>query len=294
MAGFHSVTPAVERHDPRVPGSLELRAPVDSEVRMLSPRIPRAALLGTDRLRRSGVLPAAPFLVALLLAIPTALTAQEPGNIFGVVYDARTGETLTGVQVVSVEHERSAISDEAGTFSLVGLAPRATLLRFQFDGYVSEVEELEVEEASTYLYEVYLNPLAAILEELTVSARQRASPTRNRAGGESRFRLTERELQEMTGSLSDLLQSRVAGLALSKSGEVGGRASQVQIRGRSSLSLSTAPLIILDGIRLEGTSMRVLDEILVSDVRSLEVLRGPAAHGYGLGSANGVIVIHRR
>ncbi|MFS8616827.1 MAG: TonB-dependent receptor plug domain-containing protein, partial [Solitalea sp.] len=55
---------------------------------------------------------------------------------------------------------------------------------------------------------------------------------------------------------------------------------------------NTDPLIVVDGVR--SMDARILDMINPYDVASIEVLKGPNAAIYGLGAANGVIVINTK
>ena len=96
-------------------------------------------------------------------------------------------------------------------------------------------------------------------------------------------------------NLAEMLQARVPGLHISRSGEGGMRWF---MRGPSSIAESS-PMVLVDGIRvnaasstlpLTGTRPPVLDDIDLEDVERIEVLSGPAtASRYGAGSANGVI-----
>ena len=98
-------------------------------------------------------------------------------------------------------------------------------------------------------------------------------------------------------NLAELLQARVPGLHISRTGEGGMRWF---MRGPSSTAESS-PMVLVDGIRvnaasstlaLTGTRPPVLDDIDLEDVERVEVLSGPStASRYGAGAANGVIRI---
>ena len=60
----------------------------------------------------------------------------------------------------------------------------------------------------------------------------------------------------------------------------------IRIAGASSFMLSTEPLFVVDGMIIES-----VDGIAPSTVKTIEVLKGPAASIYGARGANGVIVI---
>jgi TonB-dependent SusC/RagA subfamily outer membrane receptor len=62
--------------------------------------------------------------------------------------------------------------------------------------------------------------------------------------------------------------------------------NSVTVRGVATMG-SSAPLYVVDGITVSSVS-----QINPSIVKSIEVLKGPAASVYGLQGANGVILIH--
>jgi TonB-dependent SusC/RagA subfamily outer membrane receptor len=81
-----------------------------------------------------------------------------------------------------------------------------------------------------------------------------------------------------------LLQGRVAGVQVSGTSPN----LQVQIRGPSSIMGSSSPLFLLDGIPVDA---QTIGSIPVSDVETLEVLKGPSAAIYGSRAAGGVIAV---
>jgi TonB-dependent SusC/RagA subfamily outer membrane receptor len=60
----------------------------------------------------------------------------------------------------------------------------------------------------------------------------------------------------------------------------------ILIRGRTSITGSSEPLIVVDGVITSN-----VEDIIPSSVRSLKVLKGQAAAIYGMRGANGVIEI---
>ena len=90
-------------------------------------------------------------------------------------------------------------------------------------------------------------------------------------------------------SLLDLLQGRVPGLNISQSSGIGG--TTTNIRGQSSLS-STEPLVVLDGMPMNGSLGDIDSMVNVYDVKTIEVLK--SASEWGVRGANGVILINTR
>lgn len=106
-------------------------------------------------------------------------------------------------------------------------------------------------------------------------------------------------------SVDDALKGGVAGLMVSSTSGQPGAASKMLIRGASSLSGSTSPLIVVDGFPLNdvttstGLGMSNLDSqmsglslINTEDISSIEVLKDASSTAiYGNRGANGVILI---
>jgi TonB-dependent SusC/RagA subfamily outer membrane receptor len=63
--------------------------------------------------------------------------------------------------------------------------------------------------------------------------------------------------------------------------------NSIKIQGAASLTLSTEPLFVVDGVTVNS-----IDNILPYQVKSIQVLKGSSASIYGSRGANGVIVIN--
>ena len=88
-------------------------------------------------------------------------------------------------------------------------------------------------------------------------------------------------------TLSSALQGVAAGVNVGGAGTAGSE-PDLSIRGKTSLSATDAPLIVLDGIIYNGQ----ISDINVNDVESIDILKdASAAAVYGSRSANGVIII---
>ncbi|HEY9425903.1 MAG TPA: TonB-dependent receptor plug domain-containing protein [Gemmatimonadaceae bacterium] len=113
-------------------------------------------------------------------------------------------------------------------------------------------------------------------------------------------------------TMSDLLQARVPGLSVQRTSGASGSVSRVRLRGTRSSLTSSAPLVIVDGLRVSVTGpawatfsvpgpdpgdewASRLDDLDPEDVERVEVLGGPAAAArFGSGAAAGAIVITTR
>jgi TonB-linked SusC/RagA family outer membrane protein len=92
-------------------------------------------------------------------------------------------------------------------------------------------------------------------------------------------------------SFENLLQGRAAGVDVVADSYRPGAGSTVRIRGARSLVAGNDPLIVMDGIPIEGNLM----DINPSDIESIEILKDASATAiYGSRGSNGVILITTR
>ena len=94
-------------------------------------------------------------------------------------------------------------------------------------------------------------------------------------------------------SVLNSLQGTAPGLSInSASGSPGSGKIDVKIRGLSSISSSTDPLYVIDGVATSGTQFRNLNS---EDIESISVLKDAQATSiYGNRGANGVVVINTK
>jgi len=95
--------------------------------------------------------------------------------------------------------------------------------------------------------------------------------------------------RQPTVPLEQLIAGRVAGVRVTRA--AGGGIS-VQIRGRSSFTLSNEPLFVVDGVPISPGPNGTLSWLNPHDIASIEVLKDAASTAmYGVRGGNGVIVI---
>lgn len=104
--------------------------------------------------------------------------------------------------------------------------------------------------------------------------------------------ISEERLKEVPAiSAASALQGKVSGLTIVQANGSPGSAASIRLRGATTLYGSQAPLIIVDGVMLEGT----LADINVNDIQTMEVVKGAAASAlYGSRAGNGVISIQTK
>lgn len=93
--------------------------------------------------------------------------------------------------------------------------------------------------------------------------------------------------KEQRQTIQDMLRSGVAGLAVGMETDAKGNTSMM-IRGKSTISASTSPLLVLDGVIYPGQ----MTDINPNDVERIDVLKdASSAAVYGAQAANGVVLI---
>jgi hypothetical protein len=227
--------------------------------------------------------------LAALLSSST-VGAQQSGALQGWVYDERGQLPLQGVDVLLEKSGERTSTDREGRFYLEAVPAGRIDVRLTLDGYVSQVESVEITALEVTLIQFRLQPVAAVLDEILV----RLGGSR-RAPGHAEGEAPARAEGSLTAA--DLLIQRIPGLSARRTNGAVGDGLRVSLRGANSITLSDQPAVYLDGVRIDvgGTlDMRVLDQIPAADVQRIRVLRGPAAAARYPLSATGVILVETR
>ena len=215
-----------------------------------------------------------------MASLLTALAYGQNITVTGKVSDSSTGD---GVPFASVQLKGTmigSVADADGNYSIS--APSNGTLIFSSVGYTNE----EVAVSGRRSINVALSPDAESLEETIVvdyGVQKKSSFTG------SATQLSGEKLSKMqTSNIAKSLEGAVAGLMTASSSGTPGSGASFQIRGFGSVSASTAPLIVVDGVPYEGS----LNSIPAQDMESITVLKDAAANSmYGARGSNGVIII---
>ena len=214
----------------------------------------------------------------LMLAFVTVAKAQTESGlrvITGLVLETN-GEPIPGATIYAPQAAKGAISEVDGSFRIEVPVGEKTL-SVSYVGMSTVVLSLKPDKS---YYKVTLYEDVAKLDEVVVTGYQTIS--KERATGSFAIMGKDDISKKLDTSLLKRLEGGVAGLQSRGGGEL-------QIRGITSLLGNTKPLIVVDGMPLEGD----LSSINPSMIERVTVLKDAAAASiYGARAANGVIVIN--
>lgn len=199
-------------------------------------------------------------------------------SISGQITD-QAGEPLPGATVQEKGTTNGTITDIEGNYSL-SLPEDATLV-VSFVGFSSQ--EFAVNGMS--VIDVSLSEDVASLEEVIVVGYGTAKKS-DLTGAVNRLDATQMEKQGTT-NLLELLNGTVAGFNSTQGANAAGGGS-LEIRGANSLTASTEPLVVLDGVIFNGD----IANINPTDIETIDILKdASAAAVFGSRAASGVIII---
>ncbi|ANH82881.1 SusC/RagA family TonB-linked outer membrane protein [Niabella ginsenosidivorans] len=216
---------------------------------------------------------------ALMVWLPASGYAQTKVKVKGVV-TSTSGEPLGGVSVTIKDAKGGTVTDSTGAFSIT--VEKGKILQFDHIGYLPFARGIT--EAGTV--KVTLTQKMNNLDEVVVigyGTQSRSAIT----GAVSK--LVNKNLDEIpTSRLDNALIGKIAGVTIQNVTSEVGADPVVRIRGFSSISANSSPLVVVDGYPVpDGLSF-----VNPQDVASVEVLKDAAAAAiYGSRAANGVIII---
>ena len=224
----------------------------------------------------------------VIIISPKLVSPQKVGEklvVTGLVKD-KGGMPLPGVTILLKGTQLGGVTDADGNFRLTLPGNTEHVLIFSFVGM--KTREIKVNDAKPLT--VVMEEDAKEMDEVVVVA-YGTQLKRNVTG--SIASVDDFKPQEsQVGNVMTGLQGRVSGLWVRKlSGDAGANPEFV-IRGHQSSNLSVQPLIVIDGMIVDGTSNFNLNNIAPQDIESIEVLKDAASSAmYGSRGAMGVILI---
>ena len=220
------------------------------------------------------------FGTSALASSPGSEGVQQSVTVKGTVVDSNN-DPLVGVSVFVVGASSGAVTDIDGHFS-ISMPANKTTLKFSYVGFSTQTVSVKNKKN----IRVVLHEDLQQLDEVVVvgyGVQQKSHLT----GGITK--VNTEGIEDMPVSrLDQALMGKAAGVQiLNLTSEVGAE-PDIMVRGTSSFSASSAPLVVVDGFPMDDG----IDAINPSDVRSIEILKDAASAAiYGSRAANGVIMI---
>jgi len=199
-------------------------------------------------------------------------------TVTGTVTDT-DGESIPGVTVFVPGTTTGTATDLMGKYSIT--VPEEATLSFSYIGYVTQ----SIVVGNRTVLDVVLEEDVTSMDEVVVIGYGTAKKS-DLTGSVARISMKDKSRQANVNLFQALIGAS-AGVNLEGRG---GAASEpeISIRGKTSLSASDGPLIVLDGVIYNGS----ISNINVNDVETIDILKdASAAAVYGSRSANGVLLI---
>ncbi len=218
--------------------------------------------------------------VLSLFVFTAGMAYAQQLTVKGNVTDAQTGEAIPGLTVVVKGTGTGTITDIDGNYSLSNVPSDATLL-FSFVG----MKPQEILVAGKTTIDVKMETEAIGLEEVVAIGYGTAK--RKDITGSVASVKGEELTKIPVANVAQAMQGRLAGVnVISQDGRPGASMS-VRIRGGNSITQSSEPLYVVDGIQVSN-----INDIPADNIESIDVLKDAASTAiYGARGANGVILV---
>jgi len=243
-------------------------------------------------------------LSVLSAVLVTAPLGAQRGTIVGHVTDKSSGAPVPAAEIVIAGTTRGAVAGSDGRYQILSLAAGTAVVRVLRIGFESQVRTVTVTADVTDTVDFALTPSVVTLDQVVVSAsgeQQRQRETGNAVSTIS----PDSVAQPAVADFSDLLNSRAPGVSIVQQSGTTGGSSKIRIRGANSVSLSNDPLLVIDGNRVDNSTMSAssnlftggqapsrFDDLNPDEIEDVQILKGPAASAlYGTAGSNGVILV---
>jgi TonB-linked SusC/RagA family outer membrane protein len=243
-----------------------------------------------------------PRLLAALVAVcaPALASAQQGGIITGRVTAATGGAPLVESRVFVVGTNIVASTNQEGRYTL-RVSPGSHDIRVIRVGYTEQKRNVTVASGGTTTLDFALNTSVVKLSEVVTTATGETTRRVELGNAVTTLGNIAQKVEEApVKNLADLMAGKAPGVQV-LSGNMTGSAPVVRIRGIKSLSLSSEPIYVIDGVRITssainigtgGTNASLLSTLNPEEIADIEIVKGPsAATLYGTDAANGVVVI---
>jgi TonB-linked SusC/RagA family outer membrane protein len=237
--------------------------------------------------------------LAVVVAASAPAMAAAQSTITGRVTAAASGQPISDVRVYAVGTTAVATTNADGRYTL-HVKPGTMEVRATRIGFIEQKKSVTVAEGAPTTLDFSLAASLVKLTEIVTTATGQQRKVELGNSVTTLGNISEKVDTQPVNNLADLMVAKAPGVQV-LSGNMTGSAPVIRIRGLKSLSLSSAPIYVVDGVRMSsgsiglntgGTSASFLNTLNPEEIADIEIVKGPsAATLYGTDAANGVIVI---
>ncbi len=225
-------------------------------------------------------------ILTILMGIFFSIGAYAQITVNGIVKDAQ-GEPVIGASVRVVGTTVGTATDIDGNFTLNNVAKGAKL-------QVSYVGAMTQTVTAAPNLVITLQDNAQLLSDVVVIGYGRAKKD-DLTGSVTAIKPDELS-KGITNNATDMMVGKIAGVDVVTAGGTPGAGAQIRVRGGSSLNASNDPLLVIDGLTIDGNTATGMSNNLAminpNDIESFTVLKDASATAiYGSRASNGVIII---
>lgn len=217
----------------------------------------------------------------MFLLLTGTLNIYSQHVVTGKVTDSQGPLIGAAVTIKDASIPTGTVTDANGNYS-IKVPNSKTILIYSYIGYINKAEVIGKRKAVN----ITLEEDSKMLDDVVVigygtQVKSHLTGSISKLDGQS---LINAPVSDVTTAL----QGSMSGLTVANETSEVGVTPSIRIRGASSISAESEPLVIIDGFPVEGG----LSSINASDVKSIEILKDAASAAiYGSRAANGVIMV---
>ncbi len=218
------------------------------------------------------------FLVFCIVIIGISVFSQN--TIEGYVYDTDNNEALPGVNVFIPELQKGVVTTGKGYFKLSNLPDGLFKIQFSFIGYKTYIKTLNLKSVDLK-FNVKLQPVSIHTQEVIITGGSVGSQHENA------IKIENIKKENLTDAPSDNIMKKLNAIPGVSAVSRGNNIATPVIRG-----LSTSNIVVLNnGIRMENYQFSQDHPYTIdgSDVKNVEIIKGPASLLYGSDAVGGVL-----
>ncbi|MBK8506895.1 MAG: SusC/RagA family TonB-linked outer membrane protein [Saprospiraceae bacterium] len=190
------------------------------------------------------------------------------------------GQPLIGVTILLKGTSQGTTTDLDGKYS-IDVPDQGAVLIFSYTGYTT----LEIQVGTQNMIDLTMTSDVANLEQVVVVGYGTVKK-KDLTGSVAQIDATKIAHQS-PNSVTDILRANVPGLNVGFSSSPKG-VSELQVRGKNTLTAGSSPLIVVDGMIFNGD----LADINPSDIDKIDIMKdASSAAVYGARGSNGVVLI---